>query len=1092
MDAPTPNVETAVAEIRAAAATGDRNRAIDLAIAAMSRQLENPVIFRWVAEGLEEDGRPRDALPLFNRAQHEAADDVELKMVFAAALVRHDAHVEAIAPLEAILARDPGHFDALMLRGAVALALHDLATARQIFETAAAAWPLRFEPRVELATLAAQQGDWEEARSAAEQALGLDPFAEGASLAIARAELAEHRTMEAKGRLEALLANPGLSDTTRAEALTVLGDTLDALDEPKKAFGVWRAREALLLKSRAAALAGAPADSNIRLARRLADFFRRAPAEAWRSAPRVAGGGQPNAQGHVFLLSFPRSGATLLEQILASHAEATALDESVALAMATDRFLADDQSLQSLASLDPAEVRACQEAYWNRVARELPVDLTDRVFIDKNPLNTVRLPIIAKLFPEAKIIFALRDPRDVVLSAWRRLYYSQLPEFMTLEGAAEFYASVMQLAEIYRAKLQLPIHELRHEALVNDFEPEVRRALDFMGLGWDPAVAEFARAPVVNVTPSASQIGRGLNREGVGQWRRHAADLAPVSRILEPWVQRFGYPPSPAAAGAGSPAAPLSSILDDIGRALQGGRLADAMKRAQDALAVGHVHPLLHRLRGVLAQQEGRLDTAISDFEAALSLGGEDAAVLNALGLSMARAGRLAEGLQKIDRAIALQPNFSAFHYNRGWTLEAMSELGQAREAYERAVALDARNANALAGLANLSARAGDWEAARSEAARALALDPALPPATVALARAELAAGDASGAELRLRTLLSSGRARDHDRAVALEQLGDALDVLDRPAEAFEAYSEAAAILRAQYAPRFHSEDVERTTVFARRLDDAFRAHDRAAWTRRATEEDLPGPQRHLFVLGFPRSGTTLMGQILAGGADVVTLDERQTLVDAAQAFLRAPGGPDRLAAAAERELQAYRRMYWDRVRAAGVEPAGRVFVDKLPMNTLGLPLIARLFPQAKVLFMRRDPRDVVVSCFRRQFAVDSTTVEFLSLDWTADLYDATMGLAETYRHVLDLDLREQSLEALVTDFEGEVRQICAFADIAFTPTMADFASRSGDVSSRSSAQLARGLNAEGVGAWKRYARGLGPVLPTLSPWVERFGYDRG
>src|ERR1700728_3917380 len=86
MDASTPDLETAVADIRSSAAAGERDRAIDLAIAAMSRQLEDPVIFRWVAEGLEEEGRRWEALPLFNRAQHEAPDDVERKLVFAGAL----------------------------------------------------------------------------------------------------------------------------------------------------------------------------------------------------------------------------------------------------------------------------------------------------------------------------------------------------------------------------------------------------------------------------------------------------------------------------------------------------------------------------------------------------------------------------------------------------------------------------------------------------------------------------------------------------------------------------------------------------------------------------------------------------------------------------------------------------------------------------------------------------------------------------------------------------------------------------------------------------------------------------------------------
>jgi Tfp pilus assembly protein PilF len=511
------------------------------------------------------------------------------------------------------------------------------------------------------------------------------------------------------------------------------------------------------------------------------------------------------------------------------------------------------------------------------------------------------------------------------------------------------------------------------------------------------------------------------------------------------------------------------------------------MARAEAALEQGHVDALLHRLRGVRAQQDGRLELAIADFEAALRLGGEDAPVLNALGLALARAGRGAEALARLDRAIALSPSFAAFHHNRGWTLEAMGELAAAREAYARAVALDPKNAQAIAALASLAARAGDWAATRETADRALALDPGSPTAIVALAKAEVAVGDSATAERDLQRLLASSRAGGHERAVAFEALGDALDQMGRAHEAFESYAAAAGLLRAQYAPRFHKPGVERVQDFARRLATVFAAQPPQAWRRRApAAERVAG---HIFLLGFPRSGTTMLGQALACHPGVLTLDERQTLSDAAQAFLRPADGPARLADAPETELDRYRELYWGRVRDAGAEPRGRVFVDKLPMNTLGLPLIARLFPQARILFLRRDPRDVVLSCFRRQFIPDPTTVEFLELTWTADLYDAVMALMETYRGVLEVDLHEQGFETLVQDFETEMRSICAFVGLDFTPAMADFAGRAGLVATPSAAQLSRGLNADGVGAWRRYAADLAPIMARVAPWVERFGY---
>src|SRR5205823_4909072 len=106
------------------------------------------------------------------------------------------------------------------------------------------------------------------------------------------------------------------------------------------------------------------------------------------------------------------------------------------------------------------------------------------------------------------------------------------------------------------------------------------------------------------------------------------------------------------------------------------------------------------------------------------------------------------------------------------------------------------------------------------------------------------------------------------------------------------------------------------------------------------------------------------------------------------------------------------------RVRAFEVEPAGRVFVDKLPMSTVALPVIARLFPQARILFARRDPRDVVFSCFRRRFGMNPVMFQFLTLDGAAAFYDAVMRLADLYRARLPLDLREVRYEAVVDGFE--------------------------------------------------------------------------
>jgi hypothetical protein len=170
---------------------------------------------------------------------------------------------------------------------------------------------------------------------------------------------------------------------------------------------------------------------------------------------------------------------------------------------------------------------------------------------------------------------------------------------------------------------------------------------------------------------------------------------------------------------------------------------------------------------------------------------------------------------------------------------------------------------------------------------------------------------------------------------------------------------------------------------------------------------------------------------------------------------------------------------------------SGKVFIDKNPLNTLKLPLIARMFPRAKILFACRDPRDVVLSCFRRRFTMNSAMYELLTLQSAAAFYDAVMQFAEQVRPLLGLTWRVVRYENLVSDFERESQAICEFLNLTTVAGMQDFAGRVGkrERATPSTAQLARGLSPSAVDSWRHYSHALEPILPVLHPWVERFGY---
>ena len=352
----------------------------------------------------------------------------------------------------------------------------------------------------------------------------------------------------AEARLREVLQWPDMLPANRGLALRLLGDALDGLARPADAFAAYAAANAEL--GRAQPPAAAPGETALQLARRLGDYVQDPPA-AWR-APAQPGGTPPDAaRTHVFLVGFPRSGTTLLEYALAGHPRIASLEEQKTLTEREDSYLASPQALARLAALDPDEAARLREAYWLRVRALAGADLGSEVFIDKMPLNTVRLPVIARLFPQARILFALRDPRDVVFSCFRRSFVlnASMREFLTLQGAADYYAAVMRLGETCLDVLAPPAHRIRYEDLVADFEGALTGALAFMGLDWSPEVADFPRRARERpgLTPSAAQLARGLYAGGIGQWRRYRAEMAPALPTLRPWVERYGYEPDDAA-----------------------------------------------------------------------------------------------------------------------------------------------------------------------------------------------------------------------------------------------------------------------------------------------------------------------------------------------------------------------------------------------------------------------------------------------------------------------------------------------------------------------------------------------------------------
>lgn len=514
--------------------------------------------------------------------------------------------------------------------------------------------------------------------------------------------------------------------------------------------------------------------------------------------------------------------------------------------------------------------------------------------------------------------------------------------------------------------------------------------------------------------------------------------------------------------------------------------LAGAAADAEARIAQGERDPHLFNLVAWNMADHGDLVGARALLDKVLALDPGEPESLTSKAALLRRQGRLRDAVLLCDAAIRSAPDYSDAWLERGFVFASGGSMERARECYERAIQLDPATAAAHAGLAAIAARDGDQTAGRRHALAALALDPGNVIAATALATLDLEAGKPQDARDRLEPIVAALTEPDGDRSLALGLLGDAYAKLGEPAQAYAAYALAKADFAAIHAAQFD----ERTPhhAFISGVKDAVAKLDFGS------PSDAPqyggAAASHLFLLGYPRSGNTLVENVLASLPDVVALEERPTLRAADQDFLADTAGLARFAALGEDSLIPYRESYWANVAQAGVDTTNRSFVDMDPLKGTRLPLIARLFPQARILIMLRDPRDVVWSCFRTQFALTNAAMDFTTLERTALHYDAMMRLLETAQARLSLAFHIVRYDSLVADFDATTRTMCGFAGLAWTPAVRRFdrTAQTRGVATASAGQVRKGLF-DGRRQWEPFAPWLEPVMPILEPWLVRFGY---
>jgi len=494
---------------------------------------------------------------------------------------------------------------------------------------------------------------------------------------------------------------------------------------------------------------------------------------------------------------------------------------------------------------------------------------------------------------------------------------------------------------------------------------------------------------------------------------------------------------------------------------------------------------------GVIAQKMGNLEQAVNRFIRATEIKKNSAKAFYQLGITLRELQHInaainaltkaieikadyleaydvltgilqAEGLHHelitiCNNVISLMPDEVEFHARLAGAYEVTSQLQQAKVAAEVAIKLNPLHTRALFTLAKVTRRNGELEAARDQ----------------------------------LKSLLGMQLLPAQFSAVAGE-LGEVLDRLEDYDSAFKIFERANQAMQGTVSPQSLQQNPAINNI--RNLQSFFTDGIASKWASQEPDDGLESP---LFLVGFPRSGTTLAEQILTSSGEVKPSDEQMIIPRLISEFSelldRPMSYPKSLSDFSEADLSILRKRYWGLVsEMCGEVKEGKYFLDKLPLNIVEIGFIYRIFPNANVLVMLRDPRDCCLSGFMRQFVLNDSMINLTDVAQTGKFYASVMELWFQYRKNIPVKYKQFRYEDLVADQEGTSRALLEFLGLEWNEAVLRYFEKvkERNVRTPSYSAVSTPIYKRAVGRWKNYEKQLMPMMGSLLPYIKEFGYD--
>ena len=535
----------------------------------------------------------------------------------------------------------------------------------------------------------------------------------------------------------------------------------------------------------------------------------------------------------------------------------------------------------------------------------------------------------------------------------------------------------------------------------------------------------------------------------------------------------------------------------------------------------GKILPGVNFLLGRAHLKAGNFDRATGALEANLKQHPDDAPALVELGIAHEAAGRDQDANSIFTRVKISHPGYIETLIEEANRLFGLKLFGLSKDCLKRAERVARKDArifyqigihytdlnlaeeaeaafkNAIRwrpsmenyrGLAIVYERSNQLDKAMVFCRAPLSANPDDPYLNTVIAKCELRKGNA---ERALSHLVPYKDAFDEPavKAEILNILGLIYDKLGRADDAYRAFIGSNQAIKK--TPEYSNLDLEypyrNIETYGRMLERGIPALPR--------EKPAPGrPVGHVFFMGFPRSGTTLVQTILESHKSISTIDEKPVLRAVVQHLEKFEKGyPEALAGLSGEAADTLRELYFLQAKNFVCFDEKTTLVDKMPMGTLHLPLILTLFPEAKIIFAVRHPYASSLSCLMQNFNLNNAMGNLTGLDEITRFYSLVMGFWKKIKETRTFDFHYIKYESLTEDLEKEARALTKFLELEWDQAMMDFAGTArakGIISTPSYHQVVQPVYTESVEKWRAYEKYFEPYKDRLDPFCELFGYS--